>query len=148
MYNWQNEYVPYKKRTKHSLNDHRMRMRYSSRKLCYLSCSWPLTTQVKRTSTDTYRIHTRCRMHENRTNLTRTGQTAYQCINKVHPPYIFIRWRPFEVLNMSKTCQRIGTDKSDSTWNGTHSPHGEQTRNACKRTRQDREFYCPSVLVR
>ena len=26
MYNGQNEYVPYKKRTKRSLNDHRMRM--------------------------------------------------------------------------------------------------------------------------
>ena len=32
MYNGQNEYVPYKKWTKRSLNDHRMRMQYSSRK--------------------------------------------------------------------------------------------------------------------
>ena len=39
MYNGQNEYVPYKKRTKRSLNDHRMRMRYSSRELSYLSCT-------------------------------------------------------------------------------------------------------------
>ena len=141
MSNGQNEYVPYKKRTKRSLNDHRMRMRYSSRELCYLS------SQLKRTSTDSYRIPTGCRTHENRTNRTRTGKTAYQRTSNVHQPDIFIRWRPFEVLNMSKTCQRIGPDKTDITWHGTHSPHEELTRNACERTRMDREFYCPLSSV-
>ena len=34
----------------------------------------PFTTQVERTSTDTYEIPTGCRTHENRTT---TGQTAY-----------------------------------------------------------------------
>ena len=33
MYNGQNEYAPYKKRTKRSLNDHRMHMRHSSGEL-------------------------------------------------------------------------------------------------------------------
>ena len=42
-------------------------------------------------------------------------QTAYQRISNVHVPYIFIWWRPFEVLNMSKTCQWIGPDKTDIT---------------------------------
>ena len=145
MYNGQNEYVPYKKRTKRSLNDHRMRMRYSSRKprYVYLFCSWPFTIQVERTSTDLHRISTGRRTHENRTNRTRTGQTAYQRMSNVHPTYILTRWRPFEVLNMSKTCQRIGPDKTDITWHGTHSLHRERTRNACQRTRTDREFYCP-----
>ena len=46
---------------------------------------------------------------------TRTGQTAYQRTSNVHPPDIFIRWRPYEVLNMSKTCQRIRLDKTDIT---------------------------------
>ena len=46
---------------------------------------------------------------------TRTGQTAYQRTSNVHPPDIFIRWRPFEVLNMFKTCQRIRPDKTDIT---------------------------------
>ena len=73
----------------------------------------------------------------------RTGQTAYQRMSNAHPLYIFIRWRPFKVLNMYKTCQRIGSDKTDITWHGTLSPHGERTRNACKRTRTDREFCCP-----
>ena len=135
MYNGRNEYVPYKKRTKRSLNDHRIHMRYSSRKLCYRSCSWPFTTEVERSSMDTYRIPSGCRTHENRTNRTRTGQAAYQRMSNVHPPYIFISWSPFEVLNMSKTCQRIGPDKTDITWHGTHSPHGEWTRKACKQTR-------------
>ena len=74
---------------------------------------------------------------------TRTGQTAYQRTSNVHPPDISIRWRPFEVLTMFKTCQRIRLDKTDITWHGTHSPHGKRTRNACERTRTDREFYCP-----
>ena len=143
MFNGQNEYLPYKKRTKRSLNDHRMRMRYASRKLSYQSCSWPFTAQVERTSTDTYRIPTGCRNNENRTKRTRTWQAAYmyQRMSNVHPPYIFIRWRPFEVLKKSKTCQRIEPKKTDTTWHGTHSPHGERTRNACKRTRMDRESY-------
>ena len=65
---------------------------------------------------DTYRIPTGCQTHENRTNHTRTGQTTYQRMSNFHPPYIFIRWRPFEVLNMSKTCQRIEQDKTEITW--------------------------------
>ena len=56
MYNGQNEYVTYKKRTKLSLNEHTMHMRYSSKELCYLSCSWLFTIQVEWTSTDTYRM--------------------------------------------------------------------------------------------
>ena len=60
MYNGQNEYVTYKKRTKRSLNEHTMRMRYSSKELCYLSCSWSFTIQVELTSTDTYRIPRGC----------------------------------------------------------------------------------------
>ena len=143
MYNGQNEYAPYKKRTERSLKDHRMRKRYSSRKLSYLSCSWPITTQVERTSTDTYKMMTGCRNNENRTNRTRTGQTAYQHTSNVHPPDIFILWRLFEVLNMSKTCQQIAPDKTDITWHGRHSPHEQRTRNACEQTWTDREFYCP-----
>ena len=143
MYNGHNEYVPYKKRTKRSLNDQRKRMRYSSLELYYLSWSWPFTPQVKRTSTDTYRIPTGCPTHENRINHTRTGQTAYQRTSNVHAPDILIWWRPLEVLHMSKTCQRIGPDKTDITWQVTHSPHGERTRNACERTRTYREFCCP-----
>ena len=88
------------------------------------------------------RIPTGCQTHENRTNRTRTGQTVYQRTSNVHPPYIFIRWSPFEILNMSKTCQRIRPDKTDLTLHATHSPHGDRT-NSCKRTRTDREFYCP-----
>ena len=45
----------------------------------------------------------------------RTGQTAYQRTSNVHPPDIIIRWRPFEVLNMSKTCERTRPDKTDIT---------------------------------
>ena len=146
MYNGHNEYVPYKIRTEHSLNDHRMRMWFSSRKLCYLSCSWPFTTPVVRTSTDTYRIPTGIQTQENRTNRTWTGQTAYQRMSNVHLPYIFIWWRPFVVLNMSKTCQRIRPDKKNITWQGTYSPHGERTRSACKQTRMDWEFNCPLHL--
>ena len=72
----------------------------------------------------------------------RTGQTPYQHMSNIHPPYIFIRWRPFEVLKMSKTCQWIGPYKKDFTRYRTHSPHGKWTRNACKQTQMDREFYC------
>ena len=32
-------------------------------------------------------------------------------MSNVHPPYIFIRWRPFEVLKKSKTCQPIEPKK-------------------------------------
>ena len=62
----------------------------------------------------------------------RTGQTARQP-DKPHterPTDIFIRWRPFELLNMFKNCQQIGPDKTDITGIGTHSPHKEMTRNA------------------
>ena len=38
-FNGQNEYLPYKKRTKCSLNDHRMHMRLSSGELENVSCS-------------------------------------------------------------------------------------------------------------
>ena len=75
----------------------------------------PFTTQVERTSTDSYRIPTGCRTHENRTNRTRTGQTAYQRTNNVHPPDIFIPWRPFEVLNI---VQNLPTDRTGQ--NGYH----------------------------
>ena len=143
MYNGHTEYVQYKKRTKRSMTAQRMRIRYSSIELCYLSWSWPFTTQVERTSTDTYRIPTGCQTHAKRTNCTRTGQTAHQRTSNLHPPDILIRWRPFEVLNMSKTCQWIGPDKTDITWHGMHSLHDERTRNACERTWTDREFCCP-----
>ena len=126
MYNAQNEYVPYKKRTKRWLNDHRMSMRYSSGRLFYLSGSWPFTTQVERTSKDTYRIPTGCWTHENRTKCIKTGQTAYQRMSNVYPPCIFIWWRLFKVLNISKTCQWIGPDKTDITWHGMHSTHEER----------------------
>ena len=53
---------------------------------------------------------------------------------------LFIRWRPFEVLNISKTCRRIWLDKTDITWHVTHSPHGERTRNACKGTQHTETF--------
>ena len=147
MYNGQNEYVPYKKRTKRWLNDHRMNMLYSSRTLFYLYGSWPFITQVKRTSTDAYRIPTGCRTHKNQTNRIRTGQTAYQRMGNVHSPFIYIWWRPFEVLNMSKTFQRIAPDKMDITWHGAHSQHEERTRNAYKRTGTDRKFYCLLLVL-
>ena len=54
-------------------------------------------------------------MQENQTYRTRTEQTALQRMRNVYPPYKFIRWRSFEVLNMSKTSQRIGPDKTDIT---------------------------------
>ena len=44
-----------------------------------------------------------------------TGQTAYQRMSNVHPPYIFMQWHLIEILNMSKTCQWIGPDKMDNT---------------------------------
>ena len=139
MYNGQNEYVPYTKATKRSLNEHRMRTR--TRRGNSFTC--PAVDRSQLRSNGHQRIHTGCGMHENRTNRTRTGQTTYQRMSNVHPPYTFIPWRPFEVLNMSKTCQRIGPYKTDITRHGTHSPHEERTCNACKRTRMDREFYCP-----
>ena len=126
MYNAQNQYVPYKKRTKRWLNDHRMSMRYWSGRLFYLSGSWPFTTQVERTLTDTCRIPTGCWTHENQTKCTKNGQTAYQWMSNVYPPCVFIRWRLFKVLNMSRTCQRIGQDKTDITWHGMYSTHGER----------------------
>ena len=89
----------------------------------------PLTTEVELTSTDTYRIYTGLRMHENWTNHTIIGQTAYQRTSNVRQPNVFIRCRPFKVLNTSKTCQQIGLDKTDITWHGTHLSHEELKRN-------------------
>ena len=73
MYNGQNEYVPYKKRTKRSLNDHRVLS--GTRPGNSVTCPVvdPFTTQVEQTSRDTYRISTGCRTYENRTNRTTTG---------------------------------------------------------------------------
>ena len=117
-------------------------MRYSSgehRFNRYMSCSWPFATKIFSCLVSSYlrsnghqRIHTGYLQDAER---TRTGQTAYQRTSNVHPPDIFIRWRPFEVLNMFKTCKRIRPDKTDITWHGTHE---ERTRNACERTRTDR----------
>ena len=45
----------------------------------------------------------------------RTGRTAYKRTSNVHPPDIFIRWRPLEVLNMFKTCQRMTKRTSPDT---------------------------------
>ena len=137
----QNEYVPFKKRTKLSgwmITECACGTRPGNSVVCPVVN--PFTTQVERTSTNSYRIPTGCRTHKNRTNRTGTGQTAYLHTSNVHLPDIFIRRRPFEVLNMSKTCQRIGPDKTDITWHGTHSPHKELTRNACERTRTADNF--------
>ena len=109
-----------------------------------LTVTCPVVDRSQVRSNGHQRIHTGYLQDAER---TRTGQTAYKRTSNVHPPDIFIRWRPFEVLNMFKTCQRIRPDKTDITWHGTHSPHEERTRNACERTRTDREFYCP-LLVR
>ena len=132
MYDWQNEYVPNKKQTKRCLNDHRMHMRFSSGKLCYLSCIWPFTTQVEQTSTDTYRIPTGCWLHDNRTNCTRTGQTAYQRLSIIHLPYIFIRWRLFD-QNLPGLDKRISpdTERNLRMRNGheSHANRHEQTDN-------------------
>ena len=48
----------------------------------------------------------------------RTRQTTYQRTSNVHPPDIFIRWRPFDVLNMSKTCQQKEPDNNGSSATG------------------------------
>ena len=79
---------------------------------------------------------------------TRTGQTAYQRTSNVHPPDIFIQWRPFEVLDMYKNCQRIGPDKTDITWHVTHSRHEERTRHACKRTENFTVRYASDSAIR
>ena len=105
-----------------------------------LTVTCPVVDRSQVKSNGHQRIHTGYLQDAER---TRTGQTAYKRTSNVHPPDIFIRWRPFEVLNMFKTCQRIRPDKTDITWHGTHSPHEERTKNACERTRTDREFYCP-----
>ena len=44
---------------------------------------------------------------------------------------------------MFKTCQLIKPDKTGINWHRKHSPHDERTRNTCKWTRTDREYYCP-----
>ena len=97
-------------------------MRYSSGELRfnrYMSCNWPFATKILsclvsscQRSNGHQRIHTGYLQDAER---TRTGQTASQRTSNVHPPDIFIRWRPFEVLNMFKTCQRIRPDKTDIT---------------------------------
>ena len=105
-----------------------------------LTVTFPVVDRSQVRSNGHQRIHTGYLQNAEQ---MRTGQTAYQRTSNVNPPDTFIRWRPFEVLNMFKTCQRIRPDKTDITRHGTHSPHEERTRNACERTRTDREFYCP-----
>ena len=39
-------------------------------------------------------------MHENQTNRTRIGQTAYPPTSSVHPPDIFIWWRLIRSLEL------------------------------------------------
>ena len=51
--------------------------------------------------------------------------------SNVHPPDIFIGWRPFEVLNMSRTCKRIGLTKH------------YLTRNTFEQSQTDRRLFCP-----
>ena len=115
MYNGQNEYVPHKKRTKSLLNGHRLHMGYSSRKLCYLSWSWQFTTQVERTSTDTYKIPTGCHRHEKWTDRTRAGQTAYQRMSNIHI-YLVASVGSFEHIQNLPT-DRTGENGFHLTWN-------------------------------
>ena len=87
-------------------------MLYSPGKLRLLTVTCPVVDRSRIRSNEHKRMHTGYQQDAER---TRTGQTAYQRTSTVHPPDIFIRWRPFEVLNMSKTCQRIRPDKTDIT---------------------------------
>ena len=98
-----NEYLLYKKWTKRLLNDHRTHMRYST-----LTC--PVDDRSPIRSNKHQQIHTRYLQDLER---TRNGQTPYQLTSNVHPPDIFIRWRPIEFLNMPKTCQLVVPDKTD-----------------------------------
>ena len=75
-----------------------------------LTVTYPVVDRSQLRSNGHKRVHTGY-LHD--AERTRTGQTAHQRTSNVHPPDIFIRWRPFEVLNMSKTCQRIRPDKAD-----------------------------------
>ena len=77
-----------------------------------LTVTCPVVDRSQVRSNGHQRIHTGYLQDAER---TRTGQTAYKRTSNVHPPDIFIRWRPFEVLNMFKTCQRIRPDKTDIT---------------------------------
>ena len=77
-----------------------------------LTVTCPVVDRSQHRSNGHKRMHTGYLQDAER---TRTGQTAYQRTSNVHPPDIFIRWRPFEVLNMSKTFQRIRPDKTDIT---------------------------------
>ena len=77
-----------------------------------LTVTCPVVDRSQVRSNAYQRIHTGYLQDAER---MRTGQTAYKRASNVHSPDIFIRWRPFEVLNMFKTCQRIRTDKTDIT---------------------------------
>ena len=61
---------------------------------------------------------------------TRTGQTVYQHTSNVHPPDSFIRWRLFEVLNMSRTCQRIRPERTSPDTERIHRMRNGQKTNA------------------
>ena len=72
----------------------------------------------------------------------RTGQTAREP-GKPHTNgrVTFIhRTSLYGGVHHVKICQRIGPDKTDITRHGTSSPLEEWTRNACERTRTDREL--------
>ena len=69
----------------------------------------------------------------------RTGQTAYQPMSNVHPPYIFIRWHPL--------CPKLadGYDQTKRISPDTERIHrmvnGQEM--YANLTGTDREFYCP-----
>ena len=119
-------------------------MRYSSRELGF-NRYIPVVDRSQLLSNGHQRIHSRYLQDAER---TRTGQTAYQPTSNVHPPDIFIRWRPFKVLNMFKTCQRIRPDKTDINRHGTHSTHEERTRNACEQTENFTARYVSISAIR
>ena len=85
--------------------------RYSSGELrhVYLTVICPVVDRSQVRSNGHQRIHTGYLQDAER---TRTGQTAYKRTSNVHPPDIFIRWRPFEHV------QNLPTDKTGQ--NGHH----------------------------
>ena len=106
---WTTVSHPLFERLMHSLSGTRpFNMRYSS----VLTVTCPVVDRSQLRTNGHKLMHTRY-LHD--AERTRTGQTAYQRTSNVYPPGIFIRWHPFEVLNMSKTCQRIRPDKTDIT---------------------------------
>ena len=110
-------------------------MRYSSvvTVTCLeVDCS---TAQIDGYTQDTYRMLDAGEPDKQHTN----GQVTF-----IHRTSLSGGVRP-KFLNI-KTCQRIRPDKTDITCHGTHSPHEKLTRNACERTRTDRELYCPLAL--